>query len=86
MVIGSTGTGKSQLAVELAQHVQHLYQQRLTFSDPSARFPKYASAEVISADSMQVYQGLDVVTNKVTPDEMGGIPHHLIDFLTPGQQ
>lgn len=83
-VIGSTGTGKSQLAVELARHVRRLAQHPAD-AVPSGRAP-YASAEVLSADSMQVYQGLDVVTNKVTPAEMGGVPHHLIDFLTPGQQ
>lgn len=81
VVIGSTGTGKSQLAVELAQHVR----ERAARADPAATL-RYESAEVVSADSMQVYRGLDVVTNKVTPDEMGGIPHHLIDFLTPKQQ
>lgn len=37
--------------------------------------------EVISADSMQIYQGLDVGTAKPTAEEMRGIPHHLIDFL-----
>ena len=36
--------------------------------------------EVISGDSMQVYKKLDIGTAKVTPDEMGNIPHHLIDF------
>ena len=33
--------------------------------------------EVVSADSMQIYQGLDVGTAKVTPEEMQGVPHHL---------
>ena len=41
--------------------------------------------EVISGDSMQIYQGLDVGTAKVTPEETRGIPHHLIDILTPEQ-
>ena len=36
--------------------------------------------EVISGDSMQVYKHLDIGTAKVTPDEMGKVPHHLIDF------
>ena len=39
--------------------------------------------EVISADSMQLYKGLDVGTAKVTPDETHGIPHHAVDLLTP---
>ena len=41
--------------------------------------------EVISADSMQLYKGLDVGTAKVTPDETHGIPHHAVDFLTPDE-
>ena len=39
------------------------------------------NGEVISADSMQIYKGLSVATAKPTPDEMQGIPHHLIDFV-----
>lgn len=39
------------------------------------------NGEVISADSMQVYKGLDIASAKPTPEEMQGIPHHLIDFL-----
>lgn len=32
---------------------------------------------------MQIYQGLDVITNKVTTEEMQGFPHHLMSFLNP---
>ena len=39
--------------------------------------------EVISADSMQIYRGLDVGTAKVTPEERRGVPHHLVDILDP---
>ena len=39
--------------------------------------------EIISADSMQIYRGLDVGTAKVTPQETCGIPHHLIDICDP---
>lgn len=39
--------------------------------------------EIISADSMQVYQGLSIGTAKATPEEMQGIPHHLVDCLPP---
>ena len=39
--------------------------------------------EVISADSMQIYKGLDVGTAKVAPDETHGIPHHAVDILEP---
>ena len=41
--------------------------------------------EIISADSMQIYRGLDVGTAKVTPQEAAGIPHHLIDICEPSQ-
>lgn len=40
---------------------------------------KALNGEIISADSMQVYQGMDIGTAKITPEEMDGIPHHLID-------
>lgn len=39
--------------------------------------------EVISADSMQIYRGLDVGTAKVTLEECCGVPHHLVDILDP---
>lgn len=40
---------------------------------------------VISADSMQIYKGMDIGTAKVTSEEMQGIPHYMIDIVTPGQ-
>lgn len=39
--------------------------------------------EVVSADSMQVYRRMDIGTAKPTPEEMGGIPHHMIDVAEP---
>lgn len=42
---------------------------------------KYFGGEVISADSMQIYKGMDVATAKPTEEEKQGIPHHLMDFL-----
>ncbi len=44
---------------------------------------KKFSGEVISSDSRQVYTGLDIGTEKVTPEEMSNIPHHLIDIVEP---
>ena len=41
--------------------------------------------EVISADSMQIYKGLDVGTAKVAPEETHGIPHHAVDILEPNE-
>ncbi len=42
---------------------------------------KNFNGEVVSADSMQIYKGLDIASAKPTKEEMQGIPHHLIDFL-----
>ncbi|KAJ9543204.1 hypothetical protein OSB04_022911 [Centaurea solstitialis] len=39
---------------------------------------RHHPAEIINSDKMQVYEGLDIVTNKITPEECLGIPHHLI--------
>lgn len=41
-------------------------------------------AEIISADSRQVFEGLDLGSGKVTKEEMKGVPHHLIDVAKPG--
>ncbi|MFN2539333.1 MAG: tRNA (adenosine(37)-N6)-dimethylallyltransferase MiaA [Mycobacteriales bacterium] len=57
-VVGPTATGKSDLAVELAQTLD---------------------AEVVNADSMQLYRGMDIGTAKLTVEERQGIPHHLLD-------
>lgn len=39
--------------------------------------------EIVSADSRQVFKGLDLGSGKVTPEEMNGVPHHLIDVVEP---
>ena len=49
------------------------------------RLARAFGGEIISADSMQIYKGLDVGTAKPTPEERAQAPHHLIDFLDPGQ-
>lgn len=46
---------------------------------------KHFDGEVISADSMQIYEEMDIATAKPTADEMCGIPHHLIGFLPPSE-
>ena len=40
--------------------------------------------EIVSADSRQVFRGLDLGSGKITPEEMQGVPHHLIDVAEPG--
>uniref|UniRef100_A0A182LSG4 tRNA dimethylallyltransferase n=1 Tax=Anopheles culicifacies TaxID=139723 RepID=A0A182LSG4_9DIPT len=64
VILGSTGTGKTKLSLELA-----------------ARY----GGEVISADSMQVYTGLDIVTAKATKEEQQQVVHHLLSVVTPDQ-
>lgn len=49
------------------------------------RLAQLLDGEVISADSMQIYKYLTVGTAKPIPEEMEGIPHHLIDFLEPSE-
>lgn len=49
----------------------------------SIKIAKQYAGEVISADSRQVYRGMDLGTGKVTPAEMAGIPHHLLDVVDP---
>ncbi len=49
----------------------------------SIQLAKRINGEIISADSMQVYKGMDIGTAKITSSEMEGIKHHLIDILDP---
>lgn len=42
--------------------------------------------EVISADSMQIYRGMDVLTAMPTPQEMQGVPHHMLNFADPAEK
>lgn len=63
-VVGPTATGKSELAVAIAQHVD---------------------GEVINADSMQLYIGMDIGTAKLAPDDRGGVIHHLLDVWPLGK-
>jgi tRNA dimethylallyltransferase len=59
---GPTGSGKSGLAVKIAQQI---------------------GAEIVNADSMQVYRGLDIGTAKPSAEELACVPHHLLSFLAP---
>ena len=49
----------------------------------SVRVAKALDGEIICTDSMQIYRGMDIGTAKVRPEEMEGIPHHLVDFVPP---
>ncbi|MBC5687792.1 tRNA (adenosine(37)-N6)-dimethylallyltransferase MiaA [Mediterraneibacter sp. NSJ-55] len=52
----------------------------------SIRLAKCIGGEIISADSMQVYRHMDIGSAKIKPEEMEGIPHHLIDVLEPDEE
>ena len=52
-------------------------------SDLAVEIAKKINGEVISADSRQVYKGLDLGTGKVTKKEMAGVPHYLLDVASP---
>lgn len=52
-------------------------------SDFAVQIAKVIGGEIISADSRQVYKGLDLGTGKITKKEMRGIPHHLLDVANP---
>ncbi|KAL3315135.1 tRNA dimethylallyltransferase [Cichlidogyrus casuarinus] len=61
VILGRTGTGKSQLAIDLARKLD---------------------GEVINADAVQLYKGLDIVTNKVTQEDFKGVVHHMLGELS----
>lgn len=52
----------------------------------SVELAKGFDGEIISADSMQIYQNMDIATAKPTEEEKQGIPHHLMDFLQPSEE
>lgn len=52
----------------------------------SLELAKAVGGEILSADSMQVYRGMDIGSAKIRPGEMQGIPHHLIDVLDASEE
>ncbi|MBI2123999.1 MAG: tRNA (adenosine(37)-N6)-dimethylallyltransferase MiaA [Candidatus Wildermuthbacteria bacterium] len=52
-------------------------------SELAVQLAKKFNGEIISADSRQVYKGLDIGSGKITKKEMGGIPHHLLSIVSP---
>jgi len=64
-IIGPTGTGKSQLALDFAERIERLG----------------IRAEIVNADAMQLYRGMDIGTAKLPVAVRRGIPHHQLDVL-----
>ncbi len=54
-------------------------------SDLGVQLARIFNGEIISADSRQVFRGLDLGTGKITPAEMQGVPHYMIDIRDPGE-
>ena len=69
-IVGPTGTGKSDLGIYLAQQLAELG----------------VRAEIVNADSMQFYKGMNIGTAKLPDAERGGIEHHLLDWLEIKQE
>lgn len=55
-------------------------------SNLAIELAKQINGEIISADSMQIYKDMNIGTAKVTPKEMSGIKHYMIDFLSPEER
>ena len=64
-VVGATGTGKTSLSLDLAKRLAR----------------ERRGAEVVNADAMQFYRGMNIGTAKLTPEQQHGVPHHLFDAL-----
>jgi len=64
-VVGATGTGKSALSLDVAERLRD----------------RGVAAEVVNADAMQLYRGMDIGTAKLQPGERRDVPHHLLDVL-----
>ncbi len=69
-IVGPTASGKTSLSIALTKELKKLGYK----------------PEIISADSRQVYRGLDIGTGKVGKKEMAGIPHHLLSVVSPKKQ
>ncbi|MFO7690886.1 MAG: tRNA (adenosine(37)-N6)-dimethylallyltransferase MiaA [Cryobacterium sp.] len=65
VIVGPTGTGKTELSLDLAEHLHGQGQ----------------AAEVVNADAMQLYRGMNIGTAKLPPAERRGITHHMLDVL-----
>ena len=70
VVVGATGTGKSGLSLDIAESLAERGQP----------------VEIVNADAMQLYRGMDVGTAKLTVDERRGIRHHMLDVLDPNDE
>lgn len=69
-LVGPTASGKTSLALDISEKLAQTSEQ----------------VEIINADAMQLYAGMDIGTAKLAMAERRGIPHHLFDIITPAQE
>ncbi len=74
VILGPTASGKSAFAVKLARKLAR------------TKWGGFNGAEIISADSRQVYKGLNIGTGKITKREMRSVHHHLLDVANPKER
>lgn len=70
-VVGPTAGGKTAFSLQVAEYIQNFCGREV---------------EILNADSRQLYKYLSIGTAKITKEEMCGIPHHLIDVLSPNEE
>lgn len=69
-IVGPTASGKTEVSLEVARKLKL----------------REVNAEIINADSMQLYKGMDIATAKLTPRQRADVPHHLFDVYEPEQE
>ena len=89
-VLGPTASGKTRYAVQLAREISRLRPLGSARTDNGCHFDQAkrvekSTAEILSADSRQVYCGMDIGTGKDL-DEYGEVPYHLIDIVPAGSK
>ena len=82
VILGQTSTGKSDFAVQIAREIKGLNQSNRLIARTSQG---EVLGEIISADSRQVYKGMNLGTGKITKKEMKGVPHYLLDIVSPNK-
>lgn len=71
VILGPTASGKTDFSLQYSKMLQKNLDRH---------------AEIVNADSRQLYAWMDIGTAKITPEEMNGIPHHLLDVLHPQEE
>lgn len=69
-IVGPTASGKTEVSLEVARKLKL----------------REVNVEIINADSMQLYKGMDIATAKLTPQQRADVPHHLFDVYEPEQE